>query len=315
MEMNAPSGYPHNRLRNIAMAYDFGKLNTEYDFVLATDVDFIPTYNAHRKLMSLLQPHNTFGPDCSSTLSSSLSSSSSSPPSTPLLDLLRNKTALILPVFDLTGPGTADSLSYETKVNIIPKTKSELIQKYVDQSKVRMIKYDNQYIIHRFKCMPCHESTNYPRWLKKEKRHRSKTTTNGRRRKQQQHQQQSSSSSSSDSYPIEASLYFEPYFIAHRSSLPQYYESFRGYGFNKQSFVAETVLHGVTFHTLREFFLIHLSHVSNANKDQQRHNLMIWEEDFGPYLRTKFSNVTDEYHSKFFDPPWRVSKQMKNIVM
>jgi hypothetical protein len=100
-----------------------------------------------------------------------------------------------LPVFDLTGPGTADSLSYETKVNIIPKTRSEVIQRYVDQSKVRMIKYDNQYIIHRFKCMPCHESTIYPRWLKKKKRHRGTKTDSSRHKRQQ-------SSSSTDSYPI-----------------------------------------------------------------------------------------------------------------
>ena len=208
-----------------------------------------------------------------------------------------------MPVFDLTGPGTADSLSYETKVNIIPKTRSEVIQRYVDQSKVRMIKYDSQYIIHRFKCMPCHESTNYPRWLKNKKiRHRG-TKTDSRRKQQQ-------SSSSTDSYPIEASLYFEPYFIAHRSSLPLYYEPFRGYGFNKQSFLVETVLRGFTFHTLRDLFLIHLSHASNANKDQQRHNLIIWEEDFAPFLRTKFPNAS-EYQSMFFDPPWRASKQIK----
>ena len=69
---------------------------------------------------------------------------------------------------------------------------------------------------------------------------------------EQETQQQSSSST--DSYPIEASLYFEPYFIAHRSSLPLYYEPFRGYGFNKQSFVVETVLTGFTFHTLRDIF-------------------------------------------------------------
>ena len=122
-----------------------------------------------------------------------------------------------------------------------------MIQRYVDQSKVRMIKYDNQYIIHRFKCMPCHESTIYPRWLKKKKRHRGTKTDSSRHKRQQ-------SSSSTDSYPIEASLYFEPYFIAHRSSLPLYYEPFRGYGFNKQSFVVETVLTGFTFHTLRDFF-------------------------------------------------------------
>ena len=104
--------------------------------------------------------------------------------------------------------------------------------------------------------------------------------------------------------------YFEPYFIAHRSSLPLYDEPFRGYGFNKQSFVVETVLTGFTFHTLRDFFLVYLSHASNANKDQQRHNLIIWEEDFAPYLRTKFPNAS-EYQSMFFDPPWRASKQIK----
>ena len=258
LESNAPQSYPHNLLRNLAMAYDVGAVAAENDFVLADDVDFIPTWDAHQNLIHLLKgSSNTRG------ISSNPPSSQSSP---FLVDMLRNKTALVLPAFNLMEEQSADSLV--PKANIIPKTRSQVVQLF-DRNVIEV--------------KQCHRSTNYTHWLKLDF---------------------DTSFTATVSYPIEPTRTYEPYFIAHRPSLPSYYNNFRGGVFDKQSFVAQVILEGFQFHVLQEFFLIHLPHSRSTIGTQRQLNIAEWEQNFEPYLREKYPNAS-EFQEQFFKSPQR----------
>jgi len=61
---------------------------------------------------------------------------------------------------------------------------------------------------------------------------------------------------------------FEPYVIAFKFGLPKYWEDFRGFGINKQSFFQECSRAGYTFAVLHNFYCIHLDHPRQKLSDK-----------------------------------------------
>jgi len=272
-EPNAPTSYPHNRLRNLAMKYNLSSLigtksdgnqqnyvDDHNDFVLAIDVDFLPPWDAHTKLMELL-----------------VRDSKDTTMSTSLVGYLRNKTGLVLPVFNLVPPSTTSDgpMDWENIVKMVPKTREEAVQLY------------HENILRQWEYKAGHQSDNYTRWLQP----------------RQDDESRNSPLSTSSSYSITPSKGYEPYFIAHRPSLPTYYDSFRGFGLDKQSFVVQVILEAFQFRVLVDFYLVHISHSSNRNDKERERNIVLWQRHFKPYLRSKYPNVS-KIQKKFFNIPF-----------
>lgn len=94
------------------------------------------------------------------------------------------------------------------------------------------------------------------------------------------------------SYPILPKNEFEPYFICFRPGLPKYWEDFRGFGFDKVSFVHELILKGHQFQVLWDFFVVHLYHPKASQADRNalaNQNADLWRSTFTPYLYQKYN--------------------------
>lgn len=188
------------------------------------------------------------------------------------LKMLRRKIALVLPVFNMVPKSNSDGgdVEFQTMVDTLPKTRPEAIELY------------HQDILQLWPYKVGHQSSNYTQWLK--------YPTDDK-------------DSMIPSFPIIPSKGYEPYFIAHRPSLPPYYEAFRGFGLNKQSFVAQIVLEDFEFQVLCDFYLIHLAHPSNHNDQEREANIIEWQSHFKPYLRQKYPKAS-AYQKRFFNIPF-----------
>ena len=63
-----------------------------------------------------------------------------------------------------------------------------------------------------------------------------------------------------NTYPVEYVKQFEPYVVGYRYFVPRYWPHFRGFGFNKLSWIMECNYTGFQFAVLRDFFVVHLNH-------------------------------------------------------
>lgn len=61
-------------------------------------------------------------------------------------------------------------------------------------------------------------------------------------------------------YNIKYENFFEPYVLALKNGAPQYWEVFRGFGYDKQSWFFEAARMKYKFYVLRDFFLVHRNH-------------------------------------------------------
>ena len=61
-------------------------------------------------------------------------------------------------------------------------------------------------------------------------------------------------------YFIKYEARFEPYVLAYRHGLAQYWENFRGFGFNKGSWVMQMHYQGYKFAVLPNHFVVHMNH-------------------------------------------------------
>lgn len=168
--------YPHNFLRNIVLEY------SRYDYFVALDVDFIPTYNSYQGLRNLI-----FGGS-----------------SEEIQSLLHRQSIFVLPSFHI-DPIDGEEFA---KPSQLPKTRSELLDRYEsgtvqDYSKRKL----------------SHEATKYGQW--------SLTSM--------------SSNSTKPYYEIRPQQYFEPYVLGYKRGIPEYWDEFRGFGFNKVSDLASHV--------------------------------------------------------------------------
>ena len=92
-------------------------------------------------------------------------------------------------------------------------------------------------------------------------------------------------------YKIIPTLIYEPFFIGYKPDLPHYWEGFKGFGLNKQSFTRECFLSGFELEGQYKLYLTHLAHYSNVNRRMRNFNARNWDEEFAPYLKSKYPEV------------------------
>lgn len=91
------------------------------------------------------------------------------------------------------------------------------------------------------------------------------------------------SRSSKTNYGIDYRPGFEPYTLAYRPGIPRYWDGFRGYGFNKQSWIMELHRAGYGMNVLTQQYVIHLEHPSTLDTLQRRKNFKEYN-DFISYI-------------------------------
>jgi len=139
-------------------------------------------------------------------------------------EALRNETLMVLPAFDGLGkPPNEDRLD-EVANDMLPvdkdQVKSFLKQKNIEPFHVKVFPMG-------------HGPTNFEKWL----------------------------TSSEPYYITDYVVRFEPYVLGQMSSfLPRYFQDFRGFGYNKWTWLLHAHLEGYQFGVLNELFLVHLPH-------------------------------------------------------
>ena len=93
-------------------------------------------------------------------------------------------------------------------------------------------------------------------------------------------------------YNIDYEDYFEPYVLGYKSpELPKYWPHYRGYGFNKIDWFDELNRAKYAFGVLRDFYVIHLNHPSNAHLGQLKANSRK-RKDFYLFLDQKYPDTS-----------------------
>jgi hypothetical protein len=138
-------------------------------------------------------------------------------------DQLRSKTLLVLPAFERFETNNTPGAPLT-----VADTKAALV-KQLDKNEVAPF--------HLEKFPLGHGPTNFTKWLELEHQTATKST-----------------------YPVEYVKLFEPYVVGYRHFVPRYWPHFRGFGFNKLSWIMECNFSGFQFAVLRDFFVVHLNH-------------------------------------------------------
>ena len=224
--------YPHNRLRQLALN------NIDTHYFLTLDSDFVTPMNCHGRLYRLMFPSSGYN---------------------DIANILRyNQTFMVLPAFQLFRHLN----DHELDDSLLPNTKHEAALLVQDRAIAPF---------HLKLFAPGHGPTNFPKWYNddnEEKRITAAATSN--------------TSSSKDYYWIDYQYKFEPYVLGYRRSddentgleslPPNYWETFRGFGYDKWSWFVEAHYMGYKFAVLKDLFVVHLDHPYRTKKKIKPHN-------------------------------------------
>ena len=139
----------------------------------------------------------------------------------PFWDQLRNNTVFVLPAFERFPLLPNGTVT----ADLVPKYKLELKQ---------MLQQQVASTFHPY-FPPGHQPTDYDLWL-------------------------DDGLDTEFSYPIQYVKRFEPYVIAYKRGLPEFWEGFRGFGYNAATFFWELHLAGYQYRVIRRQFVVHMNH-------------------------------------------------------
>jgi hypothetical protein len=201
--------HPINKLRNLALR------NAETEYVFLNDADFMPPSGSHDMLA-------------------------------PLLANLPPKTFWVLPAFERFGTTKKGPGSVVENVDMIPKSKSELLAAL---AKKQVAPFHDYF-------PPGHAPCNYTKWYK-----------------------------ATSLYDITYEHLFEPYVICRKQGLPEFFPTFRGFAFNKMSFFMEAHYRGFKFQVLPDAFVVHMNHGGRKGRNDKGGDSKYIAQDFRNYLQ------------------------------
>lgn len=274
--------YCHNRLRNLALHSP-----SISDFVLAVDLDFVPTQGGYPKLMTIMERNPT------------------------LWDQLQNQTLLVLPVLevlhipDALGMDAAALVSYHNRMiqkiqqqsnhstDAMYALEEERSRRLAGLSKLRTYTRGTESDLpaSREDLKTLYQLTIARPWHTGRSQEPSNLT---------QYWRWNRNSTKEPTYPIKPTTKYEPYFVGYKPKLPRYWEAFRGFGLNKQSFVRECILAGFSFEGIYELYVTHLAHPGNINRGIKSANKDIWMSAFVPHLKRTYP--TPKHRQKKREP-------------
>lgn len=262
------TGYPYNLLRNLALDHA-----TATNYFLNLDVDFVTPRNGHDRLASEILDNNLNA-----------------------RDMLRARTLLVLPAFEQLHEEAWDQTKDETMtipVLPLPETKPDLVA-LLDVHRVTPFQLEQ--------FPQGHGPTDFEKWLSIPETPSASTSTRtpssglkgltlslsgGRGGSSSDLSQLSLRTSEDIMYEVDYQAQFEPYVIGYRPGLPRYWDSFRGFGFDKISWCMEAHYAGYQYAVLHDFFVLHLFEATANTNRHDGDNAAL--SSFGEYLQ-------DTYH-------------------
>lgn len=172
------------------------------------------------------------------------------------------KVFWVLPAFERFGSedlSLRDKGQMVTNVSLVPKRKTELIQMVRSKQVAPFHEY--------FKAG--HGPTQYSQWYK-----------------------------ATEMYNIRYAHLFEPYVVCQTVGLPEYFPTFRGYGYNKMVFSMEAYYRGFAFRVLPDLFVVHMNHPGRKHRKASEGDAHIVIQDFRKYLHQTY-NVSKEDLSRW----------------
>lgn len=145
----------------------------------------------------------------------------------------------------------------------LPRTKTQLSNDFLPENKTTPFHVDV--------FAPGHGSTNFDKWLSF-----TAVTTNHH---------------TTSWYPIDYTMRYEPYVLGYKSNhLPEYWQMFRGFGYNKWTWLAEAYLSGYQFGVLtcELCFVTHIHHRRNPTMEQTNANRKIYRR-WKQHMRSTYS--------------------------
>lgn len=141
---------------------------------------------------------------------------------------LRNNTVFVLPAFERFAP-TDDSFA---TLDMVPNTKKEL---------QTLLRKEEAATFHHY-FPPGHYPTNFTHWLKPNTGHQF-------------------------SFPIDYMKRYEPYVIAYKRGIPDFWDGFRGFGFNAATWFWELNLAGYSYEVIHDYYVVHLNHPGRKGRN------------------------------------------------
>jgi hypothetical protein len=201
-------------------------------------------------------------PDASKTLDALLRSDSK------LAAQIQNKTLMVLPAFNRKKE-VNDMEILDIGGSFLPKNKEEVLH---------LVATDEMTPFHLAVFSQGHRPTNYEKWSF------------------------ANSSSESSSYAIDYAMKYEPYVIgyARQPDLPQYCQSFRGFGYNKWTWIMEAYFTGFQFAVLKDSFVVHIDHPLSAQRQDQIYTNKLEYKRFRRSLRKKLPWDKEDFDDLFY---------------
>jgi len=179
-----------------------------------------------------------------------------------LEDKLKDKTVFILPAWEIKEELSNEDITIQHP--LYPETKKMVLEMITKKKSNRKL----QIFRHLFKAG--HGSTDYRKW-----------TFNN----------------TNISYPIKAEKFgYEPYIVGAIKDAPRFFDDFRGYWFNKQSYFVELHYAKYSMEVLRDFFIFHLNHPSTYGEEKkasQKVNMVC--------IKTFMEYLTRDYGAGYLD--------------
>jgi hypothetical protein len=186
--------------------------------------------------------------------------------------LKHNKTLFVLPAFERFDFG------HDLTPDLIPDTKAGL--------KI-MLENGTVAPFHLDVFPPGHGPTDFPKWLDLPDKGESPGPPQP---------------DEAVSYPIDFVHKFEPYVLGYRFGVPRYWPYFRGFGFDKLSWLMEAHYAGYRYEVLHDYFVVHMNHDKPnsgiTNSDEFMNNLKRVFL-FNTYLNEKYGAEYDDANAVF----------------
>lgn len=161
---------------------------------------------------------------------------------------LQPKTFLVLPAFERFGAEKKGPGQFVNDVNMVPSDKKQLIEA-VDKKEKEVAPFHEYF-------KAGHGPSDYKKWY-----------------------------TATDLYDISYDYLFEPYVIVHKHGLPQFFPTFRGFGFNKMCFYMEAFyMGGFTYKVLPDQFVVHMNHGGRKGRNDKGGDSKYIRDDFRTYL-------------------------------
>jgi hypothetical protein len=95
---------------------------------------------------------------------------------------------------------------------------------------------------------------------------------------------------------------YEPYVIgyAREPDVPQYCQSFRGFGYNKWTWIMEAYFTGFQFAVLKDSFVVHIDHPLSAQRQDQMYTNKPKYQRFRGSLRNKLPWNKEDFDDLFY---------------